>query len=152
MSIPDPWYRVFARAAGPVPPAVVLADLQLDGAPVAGHFRGDEEGWYRCELHTTPDIGPLIVECYRGTEAGVRPELQSWAAYLDALDSPAAQELMATVSCAAQVFTARQHDPRAAEVLQQLCRNLAGATDGVYQIDGEGFFWSNGVLALGEIV
>jgi hypothetical protein len=144
-----PWYRVFARSAEPVPPAVVLADLVQGGAPVQGHFQADEHGWYRCELATVP---PVAVECFRVFEEGVRPELQSWAAYLETLESSYSQEFMEAVNAAAQVFTAQLPDARAAELLKQLCGNLARAADGVYQIDGEGFFWSNGALALGEAV
>src|SRR5207253_10187674 len=72
-----PWYRVFARSAEPVHPAVVLADLVFDGAPVQGHFQADEHGWYRCELASVP---PSAVECLRVFEEGVRRELQRWAA------------------------------------------------------------------------
>jgi hypothetical protein len=147
-----PWYRVFARSAESVQPAEVLTDLTFQGAPVQGHFQADEHGWYRCELLTVPGIAPIVVECFRASEEGVRPELQSWAAYLETIDSPISQEFMLAITATAQVFTMQLPDTRVADVLEQLCGNLACAADGVYQIDGRGFFWSNGALALGEIV
>jgi hypothetical protein len=150
MSDRTSWYRVFARSAASVPPAVVLADLVFDGAAVQGHFQADEHGWYRCELKTDREIGPIVVECFRVLEEGVRPEMQSWAAYLETLESPYSAEFMAAVNAAAQVFTMQLLDVRAAELLRQLCGNLAQAADGFYQVDGEGFFWSNGSLAVGE--
>jgi hypothetical protein len=145
-----PWYRVFARGAEAIAPAVVLANLVAHGAPVEGHFQADEHGWYRCELRTAGPIGPIVVECFRVGEEGVRAEVQSWAAYLETLESPHSQEFMEAVNATAQVFTAQLSDARAADLLRQLCGNLARAAAGVYQIDGEGFFWSNDTLALGE--
>jgi hypothetical protein len=145
-----PWYRVFARSAEPVQPAVVLADLIWDGVPVNGHFQADEHGWYRCELIAAPAMGPIVVECFRVLEDGLRPELQSWAAYVETIDSPHSPEFMEAINAAAQVFTVQVFDPRAANLVRTLCDNLAHAGDGVYQIDGEGFFWSNGKLAVAE--
>jgi hypothetical protein len=143
------WYRVFARSAEPIEPAVVLADLVFDGLPVAGHFQADEHGWYRCELQAG-SIGPIVVECFRVMEEGVRPEVQSWAAYVESLESPHSQEFMEALNATAQVFTVLLPDARLTGLLRQLCGNLARAGAGIYQIDGEGFFWSNGCLALGE--
>jgi hypothetical protein len=144
------WYRVFNRSPEPVHPAVVLANLTFTAAPVQGHFQADEHGWYRCELIAGAGIEPIVVECFRVFEEGIRPELQSWAAYVETIDSPYSQEFMEVLNASAQVFTVQLTDVRAAELLKTLCGNLARAGDGVYQIDGEGFFWSNGALALGE--
>lgn len=146
-----PWYRVFARNAESIPPAAVLADLVWGQAPLAGHFQADAQGWYRCELPLGPGKAPIAVECFRATEEGVRPEILSWAAFVETLDSPFSQEFMAILNSTAQVFTMQLPAPAVADLLRQLCRNVARAGDGVFQIDGEGFFWANGALALGEV-
>jgi hypothetical protein len=144
------WYRVFTRIAEAIQPAVVLANLTHGSTPVQGHFQADEQGWYRCELIAGPEMEPIVVECYRVLEEGIRSELQSWAAYVETIDNPNSQELMAAINATAQVFTVQLTEMEAAGFVKRLCGNLARAGDGVYQIDGEGFFWCNGELALGE--
>jgi hypothetical protein len=145
------WYRVFTRSAASIQPAIVLAGLVYDGAPVQGQFQADEHGWFRCELVVAAGALPIALECFRVFEEGVRPEVLSWAAYVETIDSPHSVELMELLNAASQVFTVQQADVRTADLLKGLCLNLARAGDGVYQIDGEGFFWPNGARAIGEV-
>ena len=77
------WFRVFGNGDATVDPAALLGHLHGAGFPVAGHFRGDDRGWFRAEL--LPDGGGMVeVECYLAGEEGIRHELNSWAAWLEA--------------------------------------------------------------------
>src|SRR5438552_3803584 len=74
------WFRVFGRSAATVEPAALLEHLHGQGFPVAGHFRGDDRGWFRAELVFAADAPPVVVERYLADEEGIRLELNSWAA------------------------------------------------------------------------
>jgi hypothetical protein len=147
------WSRVFGRGdAVPEPAALVAA---LAGAPVATDFRGDAEGWFAAEIGFAAG-SPLVVERFLATEEGIRAELNSWAAYLETCDySPHAAALMERMIQTRQLFTLRRPLDAADDVLVEkvvvaLCRALASAADGVYQIDDAGFFAADGSLLVQE--
>ena len=138
------WYRVFGASDAEPAPAAILE--WLNGlASVAGAFHGDEAGWFRAEL-TVAGATTLELERFLSTEEGVRAELNSWAAHLEACgDGPENVRLMERIIQVRQLFTV-QGPAEADGVCVALCQLLAETTDGVYQIDGRGFFGADGAL------
>jgi hypothetical protein len=138
------WYRVFGASDAEPPPAATLERLN-ELAPVAGAFHGDDAGWFRAEL--TAAGAPMELERFLATEEGIRAELNSWAAHVEACgDSPEHVRLMERMIQTRQLFTVR--GTASDEVCIALCRFLAETTDGVYQIDGRGFFATDGAPLL----
>ena len=150
------WYRVFARGEQQPAPAVLLQHLR--GLGVAGpvHFRGDEAGWTSVEISLAEGFSLLNVECFLASEPGIRAELNNWAAWLETCDySPNHGPLMQQVIQTQQMIVIRKPLDAIDEVtldrlLVATCRFLAARTDGVYQIDGQGWFSANGLLLLQE--
>ena len=137
------WHRVFSASDAEPAPAAILERLNA-GAPVAGAFHGDDAGWFRAEL-TVAGAATVELERFLATEEGMRAELNSWAAHLEASgDGPEHVRLMERMIQARQLFTVR--GSAADDLCVALCRYLAEATDGVYQIDGRGFFAADGTL------
>lgn len=149
------WYRVFAASDAGVPADAILAHLRGLGAAVAGDFRGDGGGWFAAELRFA-DSTPLHLERFLADEEGIRGELNSWAAFLETCDySPNYPALMERMVQTRQLFTLRRPIDAADDLLVErlcvgLCRFLAGAADGVWQADDEGFFAADGTLLLQE--
>lgn len=112
--------------------------------------------WYRVfgSLDTAPALAvnpPLALACFAADEEGVRAELNSWAAYLETCDAPHAVPLMERAIQTRFLFTL--HDPTEDELERDcvaLCRQLAHATAGFYQIDDVGFFDADGTLIVSE--
>ena len=154
------WFRVFGLNAAAVEPAALLEHLHAQGLPVAGHFRGDERGWFHAELVLANDAPPVVVERYLADEEGVRLELNSWAAWLEEQEDNAhAPPLMERLIITKEVITLHQRledvdDIDDAAMAERLCltccRYLAAATDGVYQADHRGFFAADGTLLVPE--
>jgi hypothetical protein len=154
------WFRVFGRSAAAVEPAALLEHLHAQGFPVAGHFRGDDRGWFRAELVFADGAPPVVVERYLADEEGIRLELNSWAAWLEEQEHNAhAVPLMERLIVTKEVLTLHQavEDPDDlddAELVERLCltccRCLAAATDGVYQADHHGFFAADGTPLVPE--
>jgi hypothetical protein len=146
------WYRVFGAADASVEPARLLEHLHGLGLEAAGHFKGDDRGWFRAELALPEDGGHVEVERYLADEEGVRDELNTWAAWLETHeDNPQHGRLMRHMIATRQVFTLQQEDEEAGELCLAVCRYLARATEGVYQVDGRGFFSADGDLLVGEV-
>jgi hypothetical protein len=147
------WYRVFGRSDSPVPPAAVRACLTEQGDEVDGQFNGEAD-WTAAELRLGADT--LELERFSSTEEGIRAELNNWAAFLETCDHSSNNvPLMEHMIQTRQLFTLRQpplpDDPaRLDELCLGLCRYLAERTDGVYQVDEEGFYTPDGVLILPE--
>jgi hypothetical protein len=153
------WFRVFGLRAAVSEPAGLLEDLHAHGFSVSGHFRGDDQGWFRAELRFADDAPLIILERYAATEEGIRPELSTWAAWLEEQDrNPNALPLMERLIGTQEVFTVHQageaEDAADTDLVEQLslhcCRYLAAATDGVYQADHRGFFTADGTLLVPE--
>jgi hypothetical protein len=150
------WYRVFGAIDAVVDPAAFLERLQGQGLPVTGHFRGDEQGWFACELRLQADGTPVYVERYHTEADGLRDDLNSWAAWVETQEhDPNHRPLMQRLIGVRQLFTLRRPLDAADEVTldklcETACRHLAAATDGVYQADGQGFFAADGALLLHE--
>jgi hypothetical protein len=149
-----PWLRVFGRSPAAPDADAVRACLNAV-APVEGTFDGDEQGWLRADLRLA-DGAPLHLERFLADEEGIRAELNNWAAWLETCDhEPNHAVLMERVIQSAQLFTLRRPAAHADEALVErlclaLCRFLASATDGVYQVDDEGFFAADGAVLLRE--
>jgi hypothetical protein len=149
------WYRVFGTAETPVAPEAVLADLRGQGWDVAADFHGDEAGWFGATL-SFADTTPIHVERFLSSEEGIRAELNNWAAYLETCDyDPNHASLMETVIQAKQLFTIRRpldaaDEVKADGICATLARCLAEGTQGVYQVDQQGFFGPDGRLLLQE--
>jgi hypothetical protein len=149
------WYRVFGSGDGRPEPDAVLAHLEQRGCAVRADFRGDENGWLQAQFVFAAST-PIYVERFLATEEGIRAELNTWAAYLETCDySPHFAQLMERVVQTRQLFTIRQPMDASNEALvETICsetaRYLARTTEGVYQIDRQGFFEADGTLLLQE--
>ncbi|HEY7425402.1 MAG TPA: hypothetical protein VH682_14320 [Gemmataceae bacterium] len=145
------WYRVFGASSEMPASAAILDFLAGRSASVSGAFATDTSGWYQADLLV--DGAALQLERYLAEEEGIRAELNSWAAWLetreDALEHVLLMERMIQT---AQLFTLRssQESTRIEQVGIALCRFLAVATAGVYQIDERGLFAADGTLLVAE--
>lgn len=139
---------LFAACTEPPAPVAILDFLTGRYASVSGDFAADASGWYQADLVA---VGfPLQLERYLATEEGIRAELNSWAAWLETReDAPEHVHLMERMIQTAQLFTLHG-DGSADQIGIDLCRFLATATEGVYQIDGRGFFAADGGLLVSE--
>jgi hypothetical protein len=150
------WSRVFGRSSDEVPPAALAGHLHAAGLPVEPHFKGDDLGWTGGELRLPGGGTPVYLERYLTEEDELRDELNAHAAVLETQDySPNHGRLMEHVIQTKQMVTIRKpldvHDEVMLErLLTEVCRFLAAHTDGVYQIDNQGWYAADGLLLLQE--
>jgi hypothetical protein len=150
------WYRVFGLDATPVSPVALAGHLHAAGLPVEPHFKGDELGWTSGQLILPGGGTPVVLERYLTAEEDLRDDLNAYAAELETMDyGPAHQSLMEHVIRTQQLITLRKpldhaDDARLDEVCEAAVKFLAAGSRGVYQIDGKGWFASDGVLLLQE--
>jgi hypothetical protein len=149
------WFRVFGSSPTEPSPAAFLECLHNQGYEVPARFRGDDHGWFRVEFMIGGEEEPLELERYLATEEGIRSELNTWAAWLESAEQcPHAVPLMQRIIGTAQVFAVELPEEfdqgRGPPLCEAICRFLAEATGGVYQIDGQGFFTSDGRLLVKE--
>ncbi len=150
------WSRIFGRSDVTPDPAALLAHLRSLNLPAAGHFRGDDLGWTGGELVLQAGATPVYIERYLTATDDLRDDLNTWAAWLETQDhEPRHRQLMEHVVATRQLITLRRPLDHADEVtLDRLCAAvcqwLAEQTDGVYQVDGEGFFAADGAVLLHE--
>jgi hypothetical protein len=143
----EKWYRVFGAGDQEPAPAAILEHLRGHGSEVTGTFGADEAGWFYADLLLGQEV-PLRVNRYRSDEAGLRAELNSWAAWVESLD--AAPALMERFIQTRQLFTFCAKAEATEHVCLVLAQNLATITDGLYQVDDRGLFSANGTLLLAE--
>ena len=142
------WYRVFGASSEMPVSAAILDFLSGRSASVSGEFATDASGWYRADLLV--DGAALQLERYLAEEEGIRAELNSWAAWLETReDAPEHVRLMECMIQTTQLFTLRGAEG-SEQVCIALCRFLAVATAGVYQIDEHGLFAADGTLLVTE--
>jgi hypothetical protein len=150
------WYRVFGTNPTEPAPAALLEHLQRTWAGVTGKFSGDEQGWFRGELISPAGDISLELERYLASEEGIRAELNSWAAWIETQEgNPHQGLLMQHMISTTQLFTLKPVGNqvglgRAQKQCEAICRFLARETEGVYQVDGEGFFAPDGALLVKE--
>lgn len=150
------WYRVFGRAETETPPAALAENLLTEGIIVEPHFKGDDLGWTGGELRLPGGGTPIYLERYLAYEDEIRQDLNAYAAELETCDySPNHRLLMEHAIQTRQLIVLRSpldaaNEVLAEQVLLAACRFLAAQTDGVYQIDGRGWFSAGGELLLQE--
>jgi hypothetical protein len=139
------WYRVFGvRAAEPN--AGALLEWLNRVAVVRGRFHGDDAGWFHAELQS--DDLALLVDRYTVDEEGIRAELNTWAAAVEASDEDAGDTaLLEHLIQTQQLFMLEGAETASGRRLcVALCQYLAQVTDGIYQMDGQGLFACDGRL------
>jgi hypothetical protein len=141
------WHRVFCRSTDEVPPAVLAAALHETGFPVAPHFKGDGLGWTRGDLWLH-GAAAVAVERFLTAEDGLRPDLNAFAAELEAADAgPGTADLMRRVIQTQQLITVSAAEGVAAdELVTAVCQFFATASDGVVLAEGRGWFDATGAL------
>jgi hypothetical protein len=144
------WYRVFGRSESEPPLAALAEDLHAAGLPVEPHFKGDDLGWTSGELRA-PGGAVVKVERYLTDADDLRDDLNAYAAELETRDSPHSAALMQHAIQTRQLVTLEPPaDADLDSLLVAACRFIAVATDGVYQIDGKGWFSAAGELLIPE--
>jgi hypothetical protein len=150
------WYRVFGLSESEPPPAALAEHLHAAGLAVEPHFAGDELGWTRGELRLSGPGTPILLQRYLASEDDIRDDLNAHAALLETCDySPNHGDLMRHVIQTKQLFVLRKpvdavDEVTLEKVLEAACRFLAARTEGVYQIDGQGWYTPVGELLLQE--
>lgn len=150
------WFRVFLPVVDEVPPAALAEYLHAAGLPVVPHFRGDEHGWTSGELVLPGGGTPVRLARYLTDVDDLRADLNTFAAELETMDySPHHRPLMERVIQSKQLVTIRRPLDHADEitldrVVEGVVRFLAITLDGMYQIDGRGWFTASGDLMVEE--
>ena len=148
------WLRVFGMNDVQPEPAALLEHLTGLGVNVSGNFRADDQGWFQADLQK--DGKPFLqLDRYLAREEGIRAELNSWAAWLETAETnPHHGWLMERIINTRQLFTLYPRNggtsSETGRIATQLCRYLAGCTDGVFQVDGVGFSAADGRLLIPE--
>jgi hypothetical protein len=148
-------YRVFGVTDSPVEPAELLEYLHAGGFEAATSFRGDDRGWFEAELLLVGEDKPIKIERFLATEDGVRTELHTWIAWLETVATPHQDRLIRHFVGTRQVFTVSMSPTADTEHSRPkfcltVCRYLARQTEGIYQVDGQGLFTTEGELLLPE--
>ena len=149
------WYRVFCRSGSRIAACGAARAVQQPGRPVGGNFKGDDLGWTSAEFKLGAGT-PVYAERYLTREDDIRDDLNTWAAYLETLDySPNNVSLMERVIQSRQLVTIRKpldHPNESAidDLCQSICQAIANAAEGVYQIEGDGWYSTTGELLLRE--
>ncbi len=148
------WYRIFGRSRTPVEPAAVREFLQTLDVSAAIEFEPDGSEWTSATLGFAGQS--IQVERFLAEDEGIRTELNTWAAYLETCDfSPNSVPLMEHMIQTCQLFTVRRpvlvpDEELVEQMCQDLAEFLAQKVDGVYQVDEEGFFDTEGRLIVPE--
>lgn len=138
--------RVFGANTVEPDPATLLEFLTGLIPDAQGHFQGDDQGWFRLRLVSEP--AAMHVERYLATEEGIRAELNTWAAWVEATgEGPEHAALMQRLIATQQLVVLHDFP---AELAEKLCAHLARRIDGIYQVDGRGFFTAEGAVLLSE--
>ncbi len=149
------WQRVFGRSDSGLTPTQIAEGLAAAGYFPVPHFKGDDLGWTSGELHF-PNGSPILLARYLTKPDDLRADLNTFAAELETMThSPNAAPLMERVIQTQQMVTLRKPFDHADETkldaaCEHLVRALAAACDGVYQIDGKGWFTADGELLVQE--
>ena len=149
------WYRVFGRSDAEVKPDELLAAVQRPGRPVTAAFRGDDLGWTAAEF-SLGSGSPVLVERYLTAADELRDDLNTWAAWLEAQDhEPNHARLMEHVIQSKQLVTVRKpvdspNESATEDVCRALCQRIAERSDGIYQVEGDGWYSAAGDRLLTE--
>jgi hypothetical protein len=145
------WGRVFASTESAPNPDELAERLGALGHVADAKAEADERGWFHIELAT--ECGAIAIDRYLADE-GIRDDLNTWAAWLEIHAGAHAERLMQHTISTQQLIVVhlRRPDPppEAALLLHHVLTCLSRAADGVYQIDGHGFFDECGTLLVAE--
>ena len=150
------WYRVFGVKSEMVQPALLQEHLRQFGVDVPLQVRGDDLGWTACTLQLAASSTPLQIDRYLTEEDDIRDDLDTWAAWLETQEHNANHgKLMQHVISTRQLFTLRRpldsaDENRLNQVCEVIVQFLAKQSEGIYQIDGRGFFAADGTMLLQE--
>jgi hypothetical protein len=150
------WYRVFGKLAAEPTPVALAESLHAAGLAIEPHFKGDDLGWTSGELRLPAGGTPILLERYLASADAIRDELNAFAAELETCDySPNHRSLMERAIQTNQLIVLRspldaRDEVTAERILLHCCHFLANLTEGVYQIDGKGWFAADGELLLQE--
>jgi len=143
------WQRVFGRSDTGLTPGQIAEGLAAAGHACGPHFKGDELGWTSGELQF-PSGSPILLARYLTKPDDLRADLNAFAAELETMTySPNAPPLMERVIQTRQMVTLRKPFDHSDEtkldaICEYLMQALAQASDGIYQIDGKGWFGADG--------
>ncbi len=109
----------------------------------------------RAELEVARNSAPLAIERFLVEESDMRHELNSWVAWLETVDHPRRESTIYHVVNSQRVFTLElAHELSSQQQMRELakaaCQYLAQATEGIYQVDDQGFFSADGLLLVPE--
>ena len=110
------------------------------------HFKGDHLGWTSGEFHFA--LGsPILLARYLTKPDDLRTDLNAFAAELETMTyAPNAAGLMETLR---KPFD-HADETKLDSICEFLMQSLAAASDGIYQIDGKGWFTAGGELLVQE--
>ena len=151
------WFRVFAATDAQVEPAALLEQGSKLGKEITGKFRGDDQGWFEAQLAfaAEPFVPFLEIDHFLHDEDGIRQELNTWAAWLETKEEhPEHARLMQQIIGTRQLFIGRSASAAGSGAVMRVCwklqQYLARETQGIYQVDGRGFFAADGTLLIPE--
>lgn len=149
------WHRVFGLKPDEVSPSQLVEHLHSLGLSVEPHFKGDDLGWTAGELHL-PGGSPVRLERFLTSEDELRRDLNTFAAELETMTfAEHRNKLMQHCIQTQQMIVLRRPSDHSDDAtLENVCVStlqfLATQTDGIYQIDGEGWFAVDGECLLQE--
>ncbi|MCS6975473.1 MAG: hypothetical protein NZM31_00505 [Gemmatales bacterium] len=146
------WFRVFANSEVVPSPETIAEGVRQTFPHLRLTFTADEEGWLECDLSDPATGKHWLLRRYSRKSDDIRGELQSWAAWVEwQPPSPHQQPIMERLMTAQQVFVfGADADPVSDHLGLTLMQFLADCCNGIYQIDGRGFYAADGQLLLAE--
>jgi hypothetical protein len=152
------WFRVFGTNDTAVEPAAVLEHGSQLRKKITGKFRGDDKGWFEAHLAFEPaePFTPFLqIDRFLADEDGIRHELNTWAAWLETKEEhPQHARLMQQIISTRQLFVAHADTESGDGGMMRVCwslqKYLARETDGIYQVEGRGFYSADGTLLIPE--
>jgi hypothetical protein len=148
------WQRVFGILEDEPTPAELCQELERQGLQVRPAFRGDDQGWFAARLELVGQAAAVQIERYLVREERMRGDLNSWCAWLEGLPNTAEREaVLDALVATTQIFTLYEDaadEESISEVCPKLATWLAVRLQGIYQIDGQGFFDASGRLIVKE--
>jgi hypothetical protein len=143
-------YRVFCQSRKEPAPPALAEHLRKLHADTVVHFTGDRLGWMRAEVSTGKHVPPLVIERFLVEESDMRPQLNSWVAWLETVEHPRREGVIDRVVNSQQVLTLELDSSKHDRIAKDAAKYLAQTADGIYQVDDEGFFSADGLLLVPE--
>lgn len=144
------WHRIFGTLTILPSPEAMLALVRRFFPAAELRLEMTGHGWQRAEFRLSP---PLVLSLtrYLREEEGIRGELQAWAtAVEEQVDTPAQEILLRQVATAQQIIALDPPESSVFPLAFALCRHLAAMMEGVFQIDGRGYFDAAGNTLLAD--